>query len=156
MRRYAAAMANDVQVLTDRLEIESLLTSYAWALDHKQFDGLDDVFTPDAFIDYTSAGGIKGPFPEVKAWLAQVLPSFSAYQHLVTNKQIELDGDSATSIAGFYNPMVQTKKDGTTSIFFVGGEYHDKLVRTGDGWRIKERVERTVWTDGALPAEPPT
>jgi 3-phenylpropionate/cinnamic acid dioxygenase small subunit len=149
-------MPSAVQLLSDRLEIESLLTRYAWALDHKEFDGLDDVFTADAFIDYTSAGGIKGAFPEVKAWLAQVLPHFSAYQHLVTNKQVELDGDAATSVAGFYNPMVQTKPDGSTSTFFVGGEYHDKLVRTKDGWRIAERVEKTVWTDGVLPAEPPT
>ena len=155
MRRYAAAMANDVQVLSDRLEIESLLTSYAWALDHKQFDGLDAVFTPDAFIDYTSAGGIKGAFPEVKAWLAQVLPNFSAYQHLVTNKQIALDGDAATSIAGFYNPMGQPTKGEALSFFFVGGEYHDELVRTPAGWRISQRIEKSIWTDGNVPATPP-
>jgi 3-phenylpropionate/cinnamic acid dioxygenase small subunit len=145
----------DLAALVDRLEIEEVLTRYAWALDSKTFDGLDDVFTSDAHIDYTSSGGVAGPFPEVKAWLARVLPHFPAYQHLVTNHQITVDGDQATSRAEFYNPMVTAKPDGGRGIFFVGGEYHDQLVRTPQGWRIRERIEKSVWTDGELPAAPP-
>lgn len=144
-----------LQTMVDRLEIEDVLTRYAWAIDSREFDGLDEVFTPDAFVDYTSAGGIKGKYPEVKAWLASVLPHFPAYQHLVTNKDIRIDGDTATSRSGFYNPMGQQAEGGRMTFFFVGGEYHDKLVRTGDGWRIEERVEKTVWTDGNVPAAPP-
>jgi 3-phenylpropionate/cinnamic acid dioxygenase small subunit len=145
----------DLQALADRLDIEDVLTRYAWALDSKHFDELDDVFTPDAHVDYTSSGGEAGAYPDVKAWLANVLPNFPAYQHLVTNKQITIDGDRATSRAEFYNPMVMAKRDGTTSIFFVGGEYHDELVRTRNGWRITNRVEKSIWTDGAVPSTPP-
>ena len=144
-----------LQAIADRLDIEEVLTRYAWAIDTKQFDGLDDVFTPDAFVDYTSAGGIKGSYPEIKQWLATVLPHFPAYQHLVTNKHIEIEGDRATSRAEFYNPMAQEAPDGGRSYFFVGGEYHDKLVRTDRGWRIAERIEKTVWTDGSVPTAPP-
>jgi 3-phenylpropionate/cinnamic acid dioxygenase small subunit len=145
----------DLQALADRLDIEDVLTRYAWALDSKHFDELDDVFTPDAHIDYTSSGGEAGAYPDVKAWLAKVLPHFPAYQHLVTNKQITIDGDHATSRSEFYNPMVMAKQDGTTSIFFVGGEYHDQLTRTPDGWRITNRVEQSIWTDGAVPQTQP-
>jgi 3-phenylpropionate/cinnamic acid dioxygenase small subunit len=147
-------MTTSPQDIADRLEIEDVLTRYAWAIDTGEFDALDQVFTPDAFVDYTSAGGIKGNYPEVKEWLSTVLPHFPAYQHFVTNKDIRVDGDSATSRAGFYNPMAQAKGDGL-SFFFVGGEYHDKLVRTPQGWRIKERIEKTVWADGDVPATPP-
>jgi len=145
----------DLQAISDRLEIEDVLTRYAWAIDSRDFDGLDDVFTADAFVDYTSAGGIKGRFPEIKAWLAQVLPHFPAYQHLVTNKDINIHGDTATSRCGFYNPMGQPTKGEVLSFFFIGGEYHDQLVRTPAGWRIKERIEKTVWADGNVPATPP-
>ena len=148
-------MATSLEQLADRLAIEDVLTRYAWSIDTSNFDGLDEVFTPDAFVDYTSAGGIKGQYPEVKAWLAAVLPHFPAYQHLVTNKDISIEGDTATSRCQFYNPMMQKGADGATSMFFVGGEYRDKLVRTPDGWRISERIEHSVWTDGNLPAEPP-
>jgi len=144
-----------LQGLTDRLEIESLLSRYAWALDTREFDRLDDVFMPDAFLDYTTAGGIKGPYPEVKAWLSQILPTFAAYQHLVTNKEVTVDGDTATSRAGFYNPMGHDRPDGTRAYFHCGGEYHDQLVRTPAGWRIVNRFEQTIWMDGELPAAPP-
>ncbi|MBM3670832.1 MAG: nuclear transport factor 2 family protein [Actinobacteria bacterium] len=144
-----------LRALSDRLEIEAVLTRYAWAIDSKTFDGLDDVFAPDAFVDYTSAGGIKGDYPEVKAWLASVLPHFPAYQHFVTNKDIDVDGDTATSRSAFYNPMAQAADGGGVSLFFVGGEYHDKLTRTDKGWRITERIEKSVWTDGNVPAAPP-
>jgi hypothetical protein len=143
-----------LQAIADRLEIEEVLSRYAWAIDTKEFDGLDQVFTPDAFIDYESAGGIKGSYPEIKAWLASVLPHFPTYQHLVTNKHITIDGDTAVSRAAFYNPMGQPTKDGGVSYFYVGGEYHDKLVRTADGWRITERIEQTKWADGNVPAPP--
>jgi len=145
----------DLQALADRLDIEDVLTRYAWAIDSKQFDELDDVFTLDAHIDYTSSGGEAGTYPDVKAWLAKVLPHFPAYQHLVTNKQITIPGDHATSRSEFYNPMIMAKPDDTTSIFFVGGEYHDQLVRTPNGWRITNRVEKSIWTDGAVPQTPP-
>jgi 3-phenylpropionate/cinnamic acid dioxygenase small subunit len=142
--------------LADRLEIESVLARYAWSLDAGEFDGLDDVFTPDAFVDYTTAGGIKGPFPEVKAWLQKVMPFFPVYQHLITNIQISFDGDQATSRAAFYNPMGHDRADGSRAYFHVGGEYHDQWVRTDAGWRIKERFEQTRWMDGEMPAELPT
>ena len=68
---------------------------------------------------------------------------------------IKIDGDTATSRAEFYNLMGQSDADGKVTFFFVGGEYHDELVRTAKGWRIKQRIEKTVWTDGNLPAAPP-
>jgi 3-phenylpropionate/cinnamic acid dioxygenase small subunit len=139
-----------LEELLDRVEIDDLLTRYANALDTKDFDLLDEVFTPDAHLDYTSAGGIAGDFPTVKAWLAEVLPHFPQYQHLIGNRKITVDGDRATLVSVLFNPMVM--KNGDT--FFCGAEYRDDLVRTADGWRIANRYEETVWTYGSVP-EPP-
>ena len=141
----------DPGALADRLEIDDLLTRYAVALDTEQWDLLDTVFAADAAIDYTSAGGIKGTFPEVKKWLAETLAGFPVKQHLVTNKQVTLGGDEAKAFTYFYNPMGLPRKDGTVKLFFVGGYYHDRLRRTPDGWRIVERVEETAWMDGFPP-----
>jgi len=140
-----------LEELQDRFEIDELLTRYAQAIDDKTFDVLDTVFTPDAHVDYTSAGGIAGDFPTVKAWLAEILPTFPSYQHLVGNRRVRLDGDTATAISTFHNPMVMA--DG--QMFFCGGEYHDRLVRTADGWRIAERIEKTFYASGTLPATNP-
>jgi len=132
-----------------RLEIAALLTRYAVAIDTKQFDLLDTVFTPDAVIDYTSAGGIRGTFPEVKQWLADTLAMFPMTQHLVGNHHIELHGRQAASRSYFYNPMGLPNDAGDgLKLFFVGGYYNDTLRRRRGGWRITERIEETAWMQG--------
>ena len=136
-----------LRAIEDRLEIEDLLTRYCQAIDGKDWALLDTIFTPDAHVDYTSSGGVQGPYPEVRAWLAGVLPNFPTSQHLVTNKDIRIDGDRATSSAYFYNPMGRGQPDGGVKLFFVGGWYVDELVRTAAGWRISRRIERQSWVD---------
>ena len=39
-------------------------------------------------------GGIDGTYPDVKIWLAQVLPNFPAYFHMLGNVDIRVDGDA--------------------------------------------------------------
>jgi 3-phenylpropionate/cinnamic acid dioxygenase small subunit len=134
------------QAIADRIEIDDLLIRYATAIDTKDWDLLASCFTPDAFIDYTSAGGIKGRFPEVKQWLAQVLVAFPMTQHLIANRVVVLAGDSATSRSAFYNPMGLPGDAGGLILFFEGGYYNDKLVRTPGGWRIAERIEESSYS----------
>ena len=47
----------ELREIADRLEIEALLTRYAKAVDRKDWALYLTVFTPDASIDYSSAGG---------------------------------------------------------------------------------------------------
>jgi hypothetical protein len=39
------------QEISDRLELQQLLTDYSEAIDQRRFDELDAIFTPDAYID---------------------------------------------------------------------------------------------------------
>jgi ketosteroid isomerase-like protein len=135
-------VAEDV---ADRIEIDDLLTRYATAVDTKDWELYQTVFTADAVIDYTSSGGIRGGLAEVTKWLAESLAMFSMSQHLVTNRDVRVTGDTATSHSYLYNAMGRTKRDGTLDLMFVGGGYRDKLRRTNDGWRIIERVQDTAW-----------
>ena len=138
--------------LKDRLEIEDLLIRYCAAIDAKDFDLLDEVFTADATIDYTRSGGIRDAYPAVKTWLEKALAPFRVVQHLVTNVRVELDGDRAHSVCYFLNPMGLPREDGGVNTFFCGGIYRDQLLRTERGWRITERVNDQLYAYGALPA----
>ncbi len=131
--------------LRDKLEIEDLLTRYCAAIDAREFDLLDEVFTPEATIDYTRSGGICGEYPAVKSWLAKALAPFRVVQHLVTNARVELDGDRASSVCYFFNPMGLPQEDGSLKLFFCGGIYRDRLVRTDRGWRISQRVNDELY-----------
>lgn len=139
-----------IQEISDRLEIEGLLTRYCTTIDSKKFDDLDSVFTPNAFIDYTSAGGVKGELPEVKKWLSEVLDMFPMTQHVVANFVIKVEGDGATSRCIFYNPMGLPLPEGQEGlqVFFFGGYYNDTLIRTNEGWSISQRIEESTWNYG--------
>jgi 3-phenylpropionate/cinnamic acid dioxygenase small subunit len=137
--------AMTLQQITDRIEIDDLLTRYASALDAKDWELFSTCFTADAFIDYTAAGGIKGHLPEIRTWLAQVMATFPMTQHLVTNRAVQIIGDTATSRCALFNPMGVKDGDGL-AVFLEGGYYRDKLVRTPDGWRIAERVEEPTYS----------
>ena len=56
-----------LQEISDRLEIQQKMTDYSAAIDHKDYDALDAVFTPDAYIDYRVMGGIDGRISAARA-----------------------------------------------------------------------------------------
>ena len=124
--------------ISDRLEIQQLLVDYATAIDQRRFADLDRIFTPDAYIDYRAMGGVDGHYQQVKAWLAEVLPNFPAYYHLIGNFDIRLAGDTAAGRTMCFNPM-KLSDDG--QILFCALWYDDEFIRTGDGWRMSRRVE---------------
>ena len=150
------------QEVFDRIEIEQLIVRYTIAIDRKDWDGLDAVFTPDAVLDYSSSGGpeAKGPFPAMKTWLKGALAMFPLTQHLVGKSLIDFDGpDRARATTLFHNPMAVPKDDegyfdatGTgRHIFVVGGWYHDTCVRTPAGWRIEHKNEEQGYMEGGFP-----
>ena len=128
-----------IEEISDRLEIQQLLVAYSTAIDARRFDDLDQVFTADAYIDYRAMGGIDGHYPEVKAWLAQVLPNFPAYAHMLGNVDVRVTGDTATARTLCFNPMVLGGDD--AQVLFCGLWYDDEFIRTADGWRMTKRVE---------------
>ena len=135
--------------LSDRLEIQDLITAYSYAIDFHRFDDLDEIFLPGATLDFTATGGIRGPIPAVKAWLNTVLGNFAGHQHLVATSQVTLDGDTATGRTICHNPM--WLPDPAVPPLFVGLWYLDTFARTGAGWRIAERVQQKGYLHG-LPA----
>lgn len=133
-----------LQHMSDRLEIQDLLVAYCEAIDGQDWNALDDVFTENAFIDYTEAGGAKGTLTEIKTYLARALKPFSNTQHMIGLPLIKINGDEATARTTLYNPMV-LDQEGTPHTFFVGMWYCDKLVRTEQGWRISYRSEEASY-----------
>jgi hypothetical protein len=144
-----------LQEISDRLEIQDLFARYSFAIDERDWNALDGVFTPDAIIDYTAAGGIRGDLQQIKGWLPVAMERFPMFQHMVATTKLSLDGDWATSKTILFNPMVYDDK-GQQQVFFIGLWYCDKLVRTSDGWRIAERVEQMGYVHNApeMPAAP--
>jgi len=131
--------------ISDRLEIQDLLVDYSHAVDSRNWDALDDVFTPDAFIDYSAFGGSSGDLATTKEFLASALAAFPGFQHLVATSKVTVNGDVAVGRTICHNPMVLQEGDAGPRMMFCGLWYLDRFVRTPSGWRIAERVEEKCY-----------
>ena len=78
-------MTMSVQEISDRLEIQELIARYSVALDSRDYDALDELFTDDAVLDYTATGAIRGSLAEMKAFIAEAFTMFEETQHLTTS-----------------------------------------------------------------------
>jgi SnoaL-like domain len=146
----------NLQEISDRMEIQDLMVAYCYAIDHRDYDALDHVFTADAIIDYSEMVGVKGDLPTIKAFLREGLAPISACQHIISTSQIKVDGDRASGRTICTNPMVV--REGQHFLMF-GLWYRDEFVRTEAGWRISSRYEENSWRFNvpealAMPAPP--
>jgi hypothetical protein len=139
------------QEISDRFEIQDLVFHYADLVDQKKIQALRDVFTEDAFIDYSVFGGSVGDLETTLEFLESALTNelFPNSQHLNANVQVELDGDTAKGRVMCFNPMEMSMPDGGTQVYFIGLWYVDEYRRTAEGWRINRRVEEKSWVFNA-------
>ena len=144
-------MALSLQEISDRLEIQDLLTRYCYAVDDREWDAYRRVFTPDAVIDDTVTGGIKSGVEDHVTYLGRALSKILISQHAISTILVDVGGDEATARLHCSCPMVVNLRDGKTQVFFQGLWYRDKLTRTANGWRISELVEEGYWNHN-LPA----
>jgi 3-phenylpropionate/cinnamic acid dioxygenase small subunit len=144
-----------LQEISDRLEIQDLFSRYSYAIDERDWDALDRVFTPDAVIDYTETGGARGSVAQIKAWLPVAMERFPRYQHMVATTRLSIEGDTAAARTCLFNPMVYQAAPGEPEqVFFIGLWYRDRLVRMAEGWRIAERYEEMGYAHN-VPEMPP-
>jgi len=133
-------MTMSIEAISDRMEIQDLIVNYAYALETHDPDALDKVFTEDARIDYRAMHGSDGGLETAKAFLAAASPKFAGSQLMVAPSKITLDGDRATARTACFHPTLIDQRGGQTHVFLCGFWYHDAVVRTSHGWRIRERV----------------
>ena len=138
-------MALSLQEMSDRFEIQDLLVGYCYAVDDKDFDALDQFFTPDAVIDYSEMVGFKGSLAQTKDFLRASLAPIAMVQHAVLTTQYRFDGDHAETRTVCQNPMVVPGDDGQPQTIFFGLWYIHTFRRTAQGWRIASLYERKCY-----------
>ena len=129
----------------DRTEIVDLTVAYCWAIDEKNWSELRNVFLADASGEL--GNGTEHGVEAIIARISSVLSPLDSSQHLVSNHQVELDGDRATCRCYFHAQHVRKAADGGRH-YVIAGRYEDALLRTGAGWRIAHRKLVVMWREG--------
>jgi 3-phenylpropionate/cinnamic acid dioxygenase small subunit len=134
--------------VADKLEITDTLCRYATALDTRDGELLNEVFVEDAVFEIGAGVGHYEGVTAIADVVTLFLGGLEASQHILTNFVIELEGDEASSSCYLHaqHYMPDQRTGGNT--LEIGGTYHDKLVRTEAGWRIRERELKVTWTEG--------
>ncbi|MFC4504728.1 MULTISPECIES: nuclear transport factor 2 family protein [Streptomyces] len=145
----------ELATVMDRLAVDGVVTEYAVAVDDGDWTAYRELFTADGRADYRSAGGIEGNVGTVATWLTESLGMFSMRQHLIVNRRVRFGtleqdtGDTARVQADYVNPMrLGAGTEGSPAAapdFVCGGRYAFALVRTHDGWRLREVVVQEKW-----------
>lgn len=120
----------------DISEISNVLIRYATGIDSKDWDAFRSCFTDDVYADYGTTGCWEG-VDSITKWMAETHAPMPATNHMMSNIVVEVDGDRA-SATSYVHAVLVINAERTQTVDAVG-TYHDVLVRTGDGWRIRER-----------------
>lgn len=116
----------------DTLAIHQLIAECSHMVDNRRWDELPLIYTEDGVFDASTAG-----YPPVEGQAALLRHMESANHptaHYTTNTVVRpIDDDRVKAVSMIIAPW----PNGDIS---TGGTYHDDIVRTADGWRIKVRT----------------
>ena len=127
--------------VTDELEIDALLSRYCRAVDSKDWASYRALFTDDARVDYSAAGLVVGTVEDAVGYLGRHQQAISVGMHYVTNIESTVERDHSQTVAMWFNAVALP---GSDEISYFAGRWHDDLVRTAAGWRIRNlRLEVT-------------
>lgn len=134
-----AALAKRVQVLEDREEIRALILAYGQAHDHRDYRTFASLFAANGeWIG--GLGTAKGPDAIFALMDKSVghnpLPEGSGTFHIMTNDQIKIDGDRASSTTKWF--YITAADDNSPKPTYLG-HYDDQFVRENGRWRFLRR-----------------
>ena len=120
-----------LETLLAERDIERLIVAYAAANDAGEWDAVGAMYVEDGRMSRPTA---PDDFIEGRA---AILAAFKARpprttRHIVANIRVDVSGDTATATSQI---LLFTGADKAPLV----GSYHDKLVKTPEGWRFRER-----------------
>jgi hypothetical protein len=136
------SLESRIQKLEDEAAIRNLLVEYGHDLDTQDYAGYSKLFAKDG----TWTGGIgsaQGP-EGILAMLQKAFGKDPPYDpkkvrsfHLLTNFNIQVDGDRATARSKW---TYFGRSDDNKLVPRLAGHYNDTFVREGGQWKFKSRV----------------
>jgi hypothetical protein len=151
-------MNDRAQALLDRLAIQDLAAKYARAVDRRDFELLESLFTRDArlAVHYGDPAKVaaRNEMRGVERIVAGIrtIDRYRATTHFVGNQTVEIAGDEARAETYCLAHHLH-QRDGRWFDHVMSIRYADRCVRESGRWKFAERVLAVDWTEDR-PAEP--
>ena len=126
-------------VLEAREEIRALILDYGWAHDHRDYRAYADLFAENG--EWVSGMGTAMGPEAIFAFLDDAighnpLPEGSGTFHIMSNEQIDVDGDRASAVTKW---VYVTRNPDDTPLFTFIGHYYDEFIRENGAWKFLRR-----------------
>ena len=133
------SLAARVQVLEDREAIRALILAYGQAHDHRDYKTFASLFATNG--EWVGGlGSAKGPDAIFELMDRTIghnpQPNGSGTYHVLTNDQIEIDGDLASATTKWI--YITPGDDGAPKLVYLG-HYDDKFIRESGEWKFLRR-----------------
>lgn len=133
-------MSND-----DRMSVIGVVNLYALAVDTQCWSLFDAAFSKDVHADF-GRGAVWNDLASFKRDFEAIHAPFDATQHVTTNHNVSLHGDTAHCLSYVHGRFIRDVPGG--NMFESTGWYDDRLARIDGEWRITHRVCRMIWWGG--------
>jgi 3-phenylpropionate/cinnamic acid dioxygenase small subunit len=137
--------------LLDEAAIRSLMDRYGSGVDERDWAGWAEIFDDPLEVDFSGMSADLKPVTLERAKhvasASAVIRQFDATQHMITNVQVRLDGDTATcrAVMRAEHWLSGTRGNGRYTMF---GVYENGFRRAPDGWRMSRLALRVVREEG--------
>ncbi|MHC0055774.1 nuclear transport factor 2 family protein [Actibacterium sp. D379-3] len=133
--------------------LTKLCHDFAFYMDYQRYDDLVALFTPDALFDRIMH--VHNGQDEIMAGL-KARPATQVTRHVSTNFHFEhVSADEVRGVIYNMSYFGFMTEEGTLPVAYAGAgmmlEFHDRYLRTPEGWRIAERVARPVLLEESSP-----
>lgn len=138
----------------NKVEIIEVLNLYGFALDARQWDLFDRIFTEDVVMDLGPAAVAWADRAEFKQGFKNFHETLDNHQHTMMGQLAHVVGDKAYAFS--YGNWLLVREAAEGGPAWMGtGWYDDELVRVDGSWKIKRRVCRLLsWTGNPRVPEP--
>jgi hypothetical protein len=161
-------MSNEgtLQRALDILEIQTVISLYSQGQDSHQgannaiLQQWDKAFAPDGTTDYSVAGAPVCHYRDLAVWMrGRVgepgrMARYSNWQHMLSIPVIGVRGDTAHARTDYLAIHKVRTEEANGERFDACGAFHDDLVRTVEGWRIKHRRLEIYFADAIETCKP--
>lgn len=127
----------------DYYEIQQLMARYAFAIDAKDYGGIEECFATDATAIYAGHSRTLRGHAEIVAHMKRALDLAEVTQHLFTNFIIDVDNDRGQLKCDVLGRHVRGDER-----LSAGGKYEVELRRSSGKWKITRVSARAVWSEG--------
>lgn len=140
----------DVQWLIDRTQIIETITTFANAIDRKDWQKLRDLLTDKLEIDYSDFRGEAPRQISADEYVKQRSSSLSHLKtlHISTNHEVVIQANRAECRSAYQIYRLDPNREAGANRLDTAGNYVHQLIRVGDRWRISAITQTVVVMSG--------